>query len=224
MAEQTMNKQLNGAEIVEAMVDKIRAKFRADCYLNPNSAYDWFTARISIELDMHDTGTMIQVNHSVEASHGEQPIGETEHVEGVLDIEAAAPNEVRRETGQPIPTLTKDPKTGKLVEKGVRYSRKGAAATAILLMAFAAGVARGQTAPALTSEIKAVPSPDAQRLSPSERLALQGVYDRNSQADEAKKRIVDDLRAIESDIQLRHPGYHFDEKSGQLVKNEAPKK
>lgn len=123
MAEVTLNSQLSGTEVVEAIVDKVRAKLRRDCYLSPNMAYDWFMATIKIELDVHDAGTTLKIDTTEVIAEGEEP-GEDEPIMTVsehMDIPAAPPNTVRIETGQDIPTLTKE--NGKNVVKGVRYGK-----------------------------------------------------------------------------------------------------
>ncbi len=125
MAEKTLAKPLSGTEVIEAVVDKLRDKMRRDCYLNPNSAYDWFAADITIKLDMHDTGSKVSVEHAALVTEGVKPVDDTMFVSENLQIEPAAPNTVRMETGQPIPTETKDAH-GRRVERGVTYTRKGA--------------------------------------------------------------------------------------------------
>lgn len=124
MAETTQKDQLSGAEIIEAVVDKLRTRLRGDCYLNQNSAYDWFTATLKIELDLHDTGAMVRTDYEAKAEFGKPPVEEdsVEQVRDVLEIEAASPNTVRQETGQGIPTLTKDDQ-GRTVTKHVHYKR-----------------------------------------------------------------------------------------------------
>lgn len=127
MAETTLKEQLGGNEIIEAVVDKLRTALRGDCHMNANSAYDWFTATIKVELDMHDTGTLIQVNREAQASFGQPPaeIEECEQVRGELEIAADSPNTVRRDSGQGIPTLTKD-EQGRNIVKRVHYKRADA--------------------------------------------------------------------------------------------------
>ncbi len=126
MAEQTLNNPLAGNEIIEAILDKVRAKLRSDCFLNANSAYDWFNADISYKIDMHDSGALVKVDQQVIVSNGAMPeTPDLQHVEAEFHIDPAPPNEVRVETGQPVPTLTKD-EHGKDVIKGVRYARKDA--------------------------------------------------------------------------------------------------
>ena len=127
MAERTLNNPLGGNEVVEAILDKIRLKLKSDCFLNANSAYDWFSAEIEIHLDMHDAGAHIKADFKVQASNGEEPVDGTElqHVEAEFHIDPAPPNEVRVDTGQPVPTLTRD-SDGRDVVKGVRYARGNA--------------------------------------------------------------------------------------------------
>lgn len=126
MAERTLNNPLSGTEVVEAVLDKVRAKLQTDCYLNPNSAYDWFSAEIEIHLDMHDAGSHIKGDYRVQLAEGVKPAETPQHVEADFHIDPAPPNEVRVETGQPVPTLTKD-EQGKDVIRNVRYSRKDVA-------------------------------------------------------------------------------------------------
>jgi hypothetical protein len=125
MAEKTLNVQLNGAEIVEAVVDAIRQKMTTDCFLNPNSAYDWFSAEVRVKLDMHDTGAHVKGDYSATTIAGAEPNGEVATADATFEIEPAPPNEVRVASGQAVPTLTRDG-DGKPVIKGVRYARKDA--------------------------------------------------------------------------------------------------
>lgn len=125
MAEHTLNSQLSGDEIIEAVIDKLRAAMRKDCYLNKNSAYDWFNATVTVQLNMHDTGNLIKGDYTAQTQHGVSPANgeDIQEVTAGFDIDAQSPNEVRVATGQPVPTLTKDA-TGKTVVKGVSYARK----------------------------------------------------------------------------------------------------
>lgn len=126
MAEQTLNDPLSGAEIIEATLDKLRTKMVRDCFLNPNSSYDWFTADITIHLDMHDAGVHVKSGpHAATLTVGTKPVESTQ-VADVLEVDAAPPNEVRVSTGQPVPTLTKG-EGGESVVKRVPYPRSAAA-------------------------------------------------------------------------------------------------
>jgi hypothetical protein len=125
MAEQTLKNPLSGAEVIEAILDRLRSSLQADCHLNANSAYDWFSAEVAVKLDMHDAGAHIKVDRIAKIHSGTHPSEDLQHVEADFHIDPAPPNEVRVDTGQPVPTLTKD-EQGRDVVKGVRYSRGGA--------------------------------------------------------------------------------------------------
>lgn len=122
MPEKTLNSALSGAEIVEALRDRILDKLRRDCYLNPNHAYDWFEANIQIKVKLHDTGEELETSHQVSFSSG-TPKPDSEEVEVEVELEKRSPNEVRVETGQPVPVLTKD-KDGRSIIEGIKYGRK----------------------------------------------------------------------------------------------------
>lgn len=119
--EKTLNTALSGAEIVEALRDRILEKLKRDCYLNPNHAYDYFSASIHIKVHLHDTGQELETEHRIGFTTG-QPQMDSEEVEVDLDIEKRSPNEVRVETGQPVPVLTKD-KDGRSIIEGIKYGR-----------------------------------------------------------------------------------------------------
>jgi hypothetical protein len=125
MIETTMKTQLSGAEIVEAVVDRVRQSLRGNCHLNANSAYDWFIGTVTLELDLHDTGANIKVDKVATAQFGERP-GDGDEANSVdqFQIDAEPPNKVRVKSGQPVPVLTRE--NGKSVVKGVTYSRKSA--------------------------------------------------------------------------------------------------
>lgn len=120
--EKTLNSALNGAEIIEALRDRILDKLRRDCYLNPNHAYDWFSANIHIAVKLHDTGQELDTDHQIAFTSG-TPQHDSTVVETELEIEKRSPNEVRVETGQPVPVLTKD-KDGRSIIEGIKYGRK----------------------------------------------------------------------------------------------------
>ncbi len=206
MAEQTINKQLGASEIIEAVLDTLRQKMRRDCYFNPGSAYDWFDGEITVKLRMHDTGSNLTAEHTVKVGDpsGKVPDG-SDTVDDVITInKIESPNDVREMTGQPIPTMTRDAE-GHKVEKGVKYARKGkygvAAATTVLLAFLCAGTAYAQ-------------ANHVEQLSNTERIAIQAVG--KEQADALAK-----ARAVAADIAANHPGYHYDNTTGNLVKDEA---
>lgn len=124
MPETTINTQLSGTEVIEAIVDNVRSKLQRDCFLNANSAYDFFKARILIDIDLHDMGTDVPVKSVVEVVHGDRPEDETEvqtnHASVI--VEEAPPNDVRVQTGQGVPTLVTDV-SGKQELTRIRYGR-----------------------------------------------------------------------------------------------------
>jgi hypothetical protein len=134
MAEKTLALPLAGNEIIEAVLDILRGRMQRDCFLNPNSAYDFFTAKVSVDLEMHDTGRVEKTHHEASMKMGDDP-GEGEQVHVDVDIQADKPNKVRVETGQPVPVQTTDPTTGKVAVKHAKYSRKDAAKVAATTVA-----------------------------------------------------------------------------------------
>lgn len=230
MAEQTFNEALHGNEVVEAILDRLRNKLRMDCYLNPNMAYDYFTAEISIKLTLHDMGMDVKTEADVQATHGEEPHDDAyvREVTDVLDIDPQPPNVVREQTGQPVPVLSRNAQ-GKTEIRRVQYSRPSAKAAAkraakgatVVLCAFLLShAARGQgTQPTLPANApKAAPVPPAGNpaaMSSTEAIAVQATMQQLDQA-------VQQLRAIEADMARAHPGFHLNERTGSLDKNEAP--
>jgi len=117
MPEQTIPLALSGAEIKTAVLDKISQALNRDCYLNDSAAYDYFTGTITIRLVCNDMGREDEVKADVTASHGQKPAEEPEAVTNEINIEKQPPNQVRIETGQPVPTAT---------GKRIKYSRTAA--------------------------------------------------------------------------------------------------
>ncbi len=126
MPERVLANPLSGGEIRRAILDKISQRLAQDGFLNENLAYDFYDARIKISLTAHDVGRAAPVNLDVHVTDGEPPENENAALDAAdaeFEIDAAAPNEVRVETGQDVPVLTRDEK-GNPAIKGVRYSRK----------------------------------------------------------------------------------------------------
>jgi hypothetical protein len=124
MAEKTLNSPLSGEEIQKAIRDQIEQKMRKDCYLNPNHAYDWYTAEIEIHYGLHDVGTTLEGEAKITYSYGEKPLPPAEVKEGEvgMSIQAESPNRVRVQSGQPVHVLTKD-KEGHSIVEGIKYGR-----------------------------------------------------------------------------------------------------
>ena len=114
MPKQTVPLPLSGAEIKTAILDKIKQTLDRDCYLNDTTAYDFFEGKITIQLRCNDIGREEVVKANVVASQGTQPAQEPEAITNQINIEKQPPNQVRIETGQPVPTAT---------GKRIRYAR-----------------------------------------------------------------------------------------------------
>jgi hypothetical protein len=133
MAETTLNSPLSGLEVRTAILDKIGFSLERDCNLNMNSSYEWFTANIKIALDMQDAGVHVKVDRDLDVKQGTEPgwpvnqqRPETGNaIEHEFDIDPAAPNTVRIETGQGVPVQAKD-EEGRTVTRQVHYARPGA--------------------------------------------------------------------------------------------------
>jgi hypothetical protein len=125
MSERVLANPLSGQEVIEAIIDKIRISLRRDCFLSPNLAYDYFSAKIRIELSCHDVGRKAEVTQEIVETQGEvnledEALNESDHS---FEINPAPPNEVRVETGQDVPVLSRGT-DGKPEIKGIKYSRK----------------------------------------------------------------------------------------------------
>jgi hypothetical protein len=128
MAERVLANPLSGLEVRTAILDKIGRCLERDCHLSVNLAYQFFEAHVTISLKVHDIGRVETVNADVTAKDGEIPENPDEFLDQAdaeLDIEAQSPNEVRVETGQEVPVLTRDA-DGNQTIKGIRYARKHA--------------------------------------------------------------------------------------------------
>lgn len=127
MAEKVLNSTLSGEEIVQAVGYKVMEALRRDCLLSPHTSYDYFSGKILLQLTMNDAGLReVEVNHSVAyilgVGPGKLPEAD-ESVEHSFLLDPQPPNELRVETEQPVPVLTKD-ETGRKVIKPVTYSRR----------------------------------------------------------------------------------------------------
>lgn len=133
MPEKVLPLPLSGEEIRKAILDRLSARLMKDGYLNEALAYDYYSAKVTIEILCHDVGRTAPVNVTETVTLGEKP-EENENVfldqaEGEFDIEAAPPNEERVATGQPVPVLSRSA-DGKPEVKGIRYGRKAHTAKA----------------------------------------------------------------------------------------------
>lgn len=126
MGEKTLNLPLSGEEVLEALTQQIRSHLRRDCFLGPTTAYQFFEAKITLAVKLHDVGRIAEVNTEVVSKIGQPPENPDEFLEqfdSEFEIPKAPPNEVREETEQPIPTLATE--KGKPEIKKVKYAKKG---------------------------------------------------------------------------------------------------
>ena len=123
MPERVLANPLSGEEIRKAILDKISQRLERDCYLSPNLAYDFYECRVSISLTAHDVGRAAEVKVEETITEGTRPEDAAlEAADSEFEIDRQSPNEVRVESGQPVPVLTRDGK-GKPEIKGVKYAR-----------------------------------------------------------------------------------------------------
>jgi hypothetical protein len=118
---------LSGSEIVESVCARVREQLRRDCFLSPNSAYEYFTGEIHIKIKAIDVGREADVEKTVVVTLGtvpavDDPRVSAEHSEE--EIPRAAPNVVRREAGLSVPVQTEDG-TGKVESRRVKYAKPG---------------------------------------------------------------------------------------------------
>jgi hypothetical protein len=127
MAERVLAEPLSGEEVILAIADRISTVLRRDCFLSKNLAYDSFDCDVKISLRLHDVGRSPEVsldqNISAEVEGANIEDQFLDQAETEFKIEKAPPNEVRVETGQEVPVLTKDSEGNPTIKK-VKYSRK----------------------------------------------------------------------------------------------------
>ena len=119
MPERTLNLPISGNEAVKAVLDKMETAMRRDCYLNPDLAYDYVEATVKYTIKCHDVGEARVVDQEVKLQVGTEPESGVDEFEGETFVEPISPNELREETGQPIPVKGKGNEI-----KHVPYARK----------------------------------------------------------------------------------------------------
>ena len=128
MSEITIAQPLSGTEVVNRILEKVRTMLKQDCFLNEYAAYESFEADINIVWKCHDVGRIAAGTTAV-VERSENPIDENnenfalEMAEDSLGV--MPPNQVRQDSGQPIPTLVESG-DGRREVKHVRYARKPA--------------------------------------------------------------------------------------------------
>jgi hypothetical protein len=124
MPERVLSLPLSGLEVRKAILDKISQALSRDCYLNDDTAYDYFSANVKISLSCHDIGRIAKVEIDQTASAGSLEENQfLEQAETELNLESTSANETRVETGQPVPVAAKDI-DGKESIRPVHYPRK----------------------------------------------------------------------------------------------------
>jgi hypothetical protein len=124
MPEKVLPLALSGEEVRKAICDRLDQVLARDCRLTPEKAYQFFSAKITVHVECTDIGRVEVIDQEVPATLGEPDENEAlEHFDAEFEMAPAPPNEVRVESGQPVPVETKD-SSGKATQKGIRYSRK----------------------------------------------------------------------------------------------------
>jgi hypothetical protein len=128
MNEMTIAQPLSGTEVVTRIVEKVRTMLRQDCFLNDYAAYESFEADIKIVWKCKDIGRIADgTTHVTERSENPVDPNDDNFALEIAEesIGAMPPNQVRMESGQPIPTLV-DTGDGKQEVKHVKYAKKPA--------------------------------------------------------------------------------------------------
>jgi hypothetical protein len=125
MSERVLADPLSGEEILTAVAEKIKSRLRRDCYLTPNMAYQSFRCKIKIELVAVDCGEErpVNVEESVSLNPDDAALDQADKELAEFEIEPAPPNDVRVETEQPVPILTKDV-DGRPTVRHAKYGKK----------------------------------------------------------------------------------------------------
>lgn len=124
--EESVPEPLSGTEIIDAIVFKVREQLRRDCFLSPNSAYEYFSGKIHIEVTAVDCGREAPIVTDIDLTKGSAPDVNDPNlydVESDENLERQPPNVVRKETEQGVPVLTEDA-SGEKEIKRVKYQRQ----------------------------------------------------------------------------------------------------
>lgn len=127
MAERVLATPLSGLEVRRAVLDHMGRRLEQDCFLNQDTAYDYFIADVTISLRCRDIGRIarVELSETISGATKEAIADENillEQADSKFQVESSSPNETRVDTGQDVPVLTTQ--NGKPEIKGVRYSRK----------------------------------------------------------------------------------------------------
>jgi hypothetical protein len=124
-AERVLPENLSGEEIRTAVVDKLMTRLAKDGHLNVAHAYDHFSYKVSIHIELHDLGRIetVDVTESATPIATDDENAALEQFDAELEGSQTDPNTMREETGQEIPVLTKNAE-GKSEVRGIKYPRK----------------------------------------------------------------------------------------------------
>jgi len=121
MGETLVVKPLSGEEIKDQILFDVMKSLEKTCNLADATAYGSYEGEITIRLRLNDLGRITADGHVVKVGEGEVPV-EVPETAADIEIVPQPPNEVRVETGQPVPVLTEV--DGKVVERKVKYQAR----------------------------------------------------------------------------------------------------
>lgn len=126
MAEKTLPEPINGKEYCIIVADNAQqatmAALQHDCYLQGEKTYFRFGGTVTVRGWIESPAGRVEVNRDITFGDRERP-AEVQEFAAERELDYSSPNEARIETGQPVPTLTKD-EQGRPVVKGVHYARR----------------------------------------------------------------------------------------------------
>lgn len=124
--ERTLAKPLSGTEIIEAIVSLVRTALQRDCFLAPHMAYPSFSVQGKLDIQFQGTRIVGTVAHVKDAAGEQSPHVPVSNASVEFSENPKPPNEVRRETEQPVPVQVKTP-SGRIEERRVKYEKRNKA-------------------------------------------------------------------------------------------------
>ncbi len=126
MSEVSIPEALSGAEVIDAIVYRVRQQLQGDCFLSPNCAYETFNAKIRIECIVKDVSRQEGIATNVIVNQGKPVDISEDGVRFEVSEEVygeQAPNVIRQETEQPVPVLTEDSSGNREIRR-VTYKKR----------------------------------------------------------------------------------------------------